>query len=169
MTFETMHLQSPKELNEGMSLRPGPSSTVHGYIFSSPDPHPPSFLPLFLFLNIHLLDHLWQRSLPRRQLCRSVFIRTPTLNLSMYKENKHTSSLYIRGERGKKKQQARCIHHKDYTLIPVHTALCTDTMATSPAAPIDSCKRSSLNSLWDYRWRLALQLSLPLCISQLIT
>lgn len=127
MTFETMHLQSPKELNEGMSLRPGPSSTVHGYIFSSPDPHPPSFLPLFLFLNIHLLDHLWQRSLPRRQLCRSVFIHTPTLNLSMYKENKHTSSLYIRGERGKKNNK-----HAAFTTKITRSSLYIQHSALTP-------------------------------------
>lgn len=134
-----MHLQSPKGVERGR--QPPARSILHSaWIRFYPLLTPPSFLPPHVFvLNIHLLAHLRQRQLAAQVF--SVFIRTPTRNLSMYKGTKHTSSLYIRGEKKNKKQktkkqkQARCIRHKDYTLISVHTAHCTDTMATSPMAP----------------------------------
>lgn len=158
-----MHLQSPKR----SWTRASASGPVHPpQCMDTFSPLPtllPSFVPPDVFVcNIHLLARLQHQAFS--------FIRTPTLNLSMYKEIKHTSNLYIRGEGRKKKIiQARGIHHKDYTLIPVHTAHCTDTMATSPAVP---GRRSSLNKFGGEPLeicRTALTTSLHITARNLIT
>ncbi|TMS18353.1 hypothetical protein E3U43_010679 [Larimichthys crocea] len=142
-----MHLQSPKGVERGR--QPPARSILHSaWIRFYPLLTPPSFLPPHVFvLNIHLLAHLWQRQLAAQVF--SVFIRTPTRNLSMYKGTKHTSSLYIRGEKKKQKQKNKNKHAAFATKI-TRSSLYIQHTALTPWLHLqwhlDSCKRSSLNS-----------------------
>lgn len=133
-----------KELNEGISLKPGPSSTVHGFVFPSPNlsrPHPPSFLPLFLFKHIHLLAHLWQHQLAAQAF--SFHTHTDTQPQHVQRNQTHLKSVHKRGEE-KNKHAAFTTKITRSSLYIQHTAL---TPWLHLQRPLDSCKRSSLNSL----------------------
>lgn len=88
--FGTTHLQSPKEETWVVSLRPRSPPQCMGWL-PSPTPTLLTSSPPFLFKHIHLLlnDSGPPRG-PGDTRDRSVFIHTPTHNLSMYKETKHT-------------------------------------------------------------------------------
>lgn len=152
-------------MNEG--VKPPARSILHSAWMHFPlSQILPSFLPPLVFvLNIHLLVRLRRRQRAAQAITLSFSCHTHSDTQPQHVQRKqtHLKSVHKRG----KETQALCIRHKDYTLIPVHTARCSDTAASSPAAPRSS--RISRNGLWGYRWRCNRTALTTLCISQLIT
>lgn len=135
---------------------------MHGYVSPSATLHP-SVLRLFLFLTFICLLARGAAMLAAQAITLVQFSYAHHHEISACTNKPNTpQSLYIRGE--KKKKQARCIHHKVYTLIPVHTA----RRGYISSGIFDSRKRSSLNSFSDGRWRFPAQLSLQLCTSPIL-
>lgn len=125
-----MHLQRPKRVELGCEAS-GPVRHPRRTDTFSPPPPPPCYCFKHSFAHSPVAK---LASGPHNSDVQFSYARRHATSVWVQITQTHLKSVHKRGKKINEKQ-ARCIHHKVYTLIPVHTARRTDTAATSPTAP----------------------------------